>query len=189
MKFLTTESSAPSWILNFEFSQDVSHCRNQTFLCVSPKVAVSHGNQPFIFFDLYGLRYKHFQNFKIEVLKGSCTQQETYIPAGNLIGKEMHKEIIFSPTSKEGTISLTDGFETYALNWTLTSDQIYVAAADNRSQVIIHFEQGVIDIPNQQFNQMMIDLYTECKARATDSENIAMFNRQIAKLTQQNSIQ
>ncbi len=189
IKCLTNFKNASSWQnASFEFDQDVARSRNQTFLTVNPKVGLQEDNQPVLILELYGLRYKHFKNFKIELKNGESkpAQEETY-SVGNLIGSETFKEMTFFPTSPEGIITLSDGFATYELKWSLSDEQILVTT--DKCQVIAHFEQGIIDLPDYHENQKMLDMYFAYKEITKGHEASNFFDDQIAKLLKQNSMQ
>lgn len=188
IKIQTDNKNAPNWsIPTYEFSQDVY--RSQTALLISPKVGILEDGQTFITLELSGLRYKHFNQFKVEIKEGSSLPfEEIYLFAGNLTGMEYVKELVIFPSSPEGAISLTDGFKTYDLKWKQDGEQIQVFM--EKAQVIVHFEHGVMDdFPDMVVNQKMIEILTECKKKTTDPEALNGFDRQIAKLLKSGSFQ
>jgi hypothetical protein len=186
-KFLTTHKNAPSWNTRMDFDHEIAIARNHIFLSVFPKVAVDKDNQCAIILDCFGLRYKHMDKFAITIVEGECSKIETnLLPLGNLTGKEMFRRFVIPLTSSKGILKVTDTFLSQELRWEITQDQILVSHQDY--QVLIHFEQGVIDIPNHRSNKMMIDFLNLCKTTTTSLEDLASLDRQIAKYTQRNSI-
>jgi hypothetical protein len=186
-KFITNHKNAPSWKTRMDFDHDLAIARNHIFLSVFPKVAVDKDNQCAIVLDCFGLRYKHMDKFTFNILDGECSEiKSALLPIGNPTGKEMFNRFVLSVASETGIVQITDTFTSYDLKWEITQDQILVSYEDN--QVLIHFEHGVIDIPNHKSNQMMIDFLNLCKSRTTDTEELESLDIQIAKYTQRSSI-
>jgi len=187
MKFQTTHKNAPSWNPRLDFDHEIAIARNHIFLSVFPRVQVDKDNQCVIVFNCFGLRYKHMDKFNISITKGQAFEIETKeLPVGNPTGKEIYRQVTIPLASETGVIKVTDSFTSYDVKWEITKDQILVSHEDHR--VLIHFEQGVVDIPNERVNNYMIDFLNLCKTKTTDAEDLASLDRQIAKYTQRNSI-
>jgi hypothetical protein len=187
IKFETNYKTSPSWNPKLDFSHNVSIERNQPFLAVFPRAMVFDDNTCMIYFNCFGLRYKHFDKFEVNLLDGSASDiQKTVSPVGNLTGSEPCLQIDITPVSEKGIIQITDSFSTHELSWKKTDEHLYLKLG--KDQVMIHFEQGVIDIPNQETNNDMIAFLNTCKKHTTDESQLAILDRQIAKYTQRNSI-
>lgn len=186
-KFITNRENAPSWNPRMDFDHDIAIARNHIFLSVFPKVAVGKDNQCAIVLDCFGLRYKHMDKFEINILDGECLNVESaLLHLGNLTGHEMYRRFIIPVTSETGTIQITDTFETYDLNWKIALDHILVS--HKNYQVLVDFEQGVVNIPNREFDERMVDFLNLCKSRTTDPEEIEALDRKINKHTQRNNL-
>lgn len=187
IKFETTHKNAPSWKPTLDFSHNVSFERNQPYLAVFPKAIVNDDNTCMIYFNCFGLRYKHFDKFKITVVNGSASDIEhTLSPIGHPTGSENCLQVHITPATDIGVIQITDSFTTHNLSWEMTKEHLFLK--QNNYKVMIHFDQGVIDIPNQESNLMMIDFLQQCRKQTTDEIEIARLDRQIAKYTERNSI-
>lgn len=187
IKFETNYKTSPSWNPRMDFSHNVSFERNQPSLSVFPRAMVFEDNTCMIYLNCFGLRYKHYDKFEVNLLNGSASDIEhTVSPIGNLTGSEPCLQVNITPASEKGMIQITDSFSTYNLSWEMTKE--YLLLKQNKDQVMIHFEQGVIDIPNQENNAHMIDFLNTCKKYTTDESQLASLDRQIAKYTQRNSI-
>lgn len=189
IKFEVNRQTAPSWTVKFEFMEGVSTERNQTFLGVYPKLAVQKNNECLIYFNCFGIRYKHMDKFDISVTAGQSAPLETFFsPIGNSFGVEGYSQVFICPTSKTGTITVTDSFTSYDLTWEVNADHVVLKYADY--QAFIDFEHGVIDIPNIRESNMMIDFYNLCKKQhSTDKEDQEFLEKQIKKYSKNLNLQ
>jgi hypothetical protein len=184
--FQTTSKNAPNWYPHIELDHNVSFQRNHCSLTVFPNLFVEDKKGE-ITLDCYGLRYKHFDKFQVNIVDGQTEKIQTALfPVGHPTGSEKYQHISIKPTSEKGVIQITDSFETHSLSWHMTNEYIFLQYGDFKT--MIHFEDGVIDIPNEKANDDYIDFLKLAKTKTDDPELLQMYDRHIARVNERNNL-